>query len=193
MGLKEDLMEKMMGSMPKEEREKMMQEAMEKMMAGMTQEDRRRMMGDLMGRFFGKMSEEEKGNMMQSFMPEMMKTMMGVGSMTRPEKGSDKSGGMAEMMKMCMGSHEPPWITMQNIMDEVMETCSFALVHTPELHSLFRDFLDGKEKEVLSCLASDFLNLEELQVKTSLSFESLIYVVLQLARKGEVEVQLKGR
>jgi hypothetical protein len=191
-GLKEDLMEKMMGSMLKEEREKMMQEAMEKMMAGMTQEDRRRMTGDMMERFFGRMSEAEKGIMMQSFMPEMMKTMMGVGSMTRPEKGSDKSGGMAEMMKMCMGSHEPPWITMQNIMEEVLKTSGFALVHTPELHALFSEFLQGKQRGVLSHL-TEGMTLDDLAKKTGLCYESLVYLVLQLARRGELTITIEKK
>lgn len=197
MGIKEDMMEKMMGTMSKEEKKKMMEDAMAKMMGEMTPEERHEMMDDMMKQFFGGTTEEEKGKMMGKMMPEMMRGMMRGGTMSAMSgmcAGDKEEGGMMKMMRRCMSEDfEPPWVTMESIMEEVLKTCGFALVHTPELHNLFREFLDKKQEEILSCIPEDYVTLEELQKKTVLSRESLVYLLLQLARKEEVDMQIKKK
>jgi hypothetical protein len=196
MSLKDDMMNKFWGTMPKEEKQKMMLEAMTKMMAEMTAGEKQRIIKEMMGQFFIGMSEDDKGDMMKSFMPEMMKNMMGGGMMSMMSQmtGGDKEErGMMNMMRKCMsGEFEPPWKTMQSIMEQVLETCGFALVHTPELHSLFSEFIHKKQEEVLSQI-SGRLTLDNLKEKTGLKNESLIYIVLQLALLDEVELTVERK
>jgi hypothetical protein len=196
MSLKDDMMDKFLNTMPKEEKQKMMLEAMTKMMAEMTAGEKQRIIKEMMGQFFISMSEDDRGDMMKSFMPEMMKNMMGGGMMSMMSQmtGGDKEErGMMNMMRKCMsGEFEPPWKTMQSIMEQVLETCGFALVHTPELHSLFSEFIHKKQEEVLSQI-SGRLTLDNLKEKTGLKNESLIYIVLQLALLDEVELTVERK
>jgi len=196
MSIREDMMEKMMGNMPKEEKQKMMQEAMTKMMAEMTVDEKQRIIKEMMCQFFIGMSEEDKGDMMKSFMPEMMNSMMGGGMMSMMSQmvgGNREERSMMKMMRKCMsGEFEPPWVTMQGIMEQVLETCGFVLVHTPELHSLFSEFIHKRQEEVLSQI-SGRMTLDNLKEKTGLKNESLIYIVLQLARLDEVELTVERK
>jgi hypothetical protein len=179
MGIREDMMKKMMGNMPKEEKEKIMEQMMEEFLGEMGSEEKRELMGKMMERF---MKDFDMGTLM----PPVMKGMRG-GGMSKP------SGGMMNMMRKCMsGEFEPPWVTMQSIMEQVLETCGFVLVHTPELHSLFSEFIHKRQEEVLSQI-SDRLTLDNLKEKTGLKNESLIYIVLQLARLDEVELMVERK
>jgi hypothetical protein len=167
MGFKDKMMEKMMG----------------RMLDGMSTEEKQEMMRSMMKEFMGTMSTEEKQGLMAKMMPEMMSVMMGGEGMP-----------MMEMMSKCMsGDFRPPWITMEDIMGEVLKTTGFALVNTPELHDRFREFLDRQGEEVLSKITAEYKLLEELQGETKLSMDSLLYILLQLARKEEINLKVKRK
>jgi hypothetical protein len=168
MGIREDVMKKMMGNMSKEEKEKIMEQMMEEFLGEMGSEEKRELMGKMMERF---MNDFDMGTLM----PPVMKGMRG------------------DIMRKCMsGEFEPPWVTMQSIMEQVLETCGFVLVHTPELHSLFSEFIHKRQEEVLSQI-SGRMTLDNLKEKTGLKNESLIYIVLQLARLDEVELTVERK
>jgi len=100
----DEMMEAMMGSMSKEERQEMMGKMMEKFFAGMTTEDKQTMMEQMMPKMM-------EGINMMEMMPKMMMGMMGRG----------KTGGrMMEMMSQMMGRGKDTGISM---MAQMMPRC----------------------------------------------------------------------
>jgi hypothetical protein len=164
MGIKDSMMAKMMGGM----------------LGGMSADEKQEMMSSMMKEFMGGMSAEEKQGMMAKMMPEMMSAMMG-------------GQGMTMMMECCGEGFRPPWLTMEDIMAEVLKTTAFALVNTPELHGQFREFLDKKGEEVLSKISAEYKPLERLQQETGIPMDSLLYILLQLARKEEIDLMVKRK
>ena len=78
MGGMDEMMEAMIGSMSKEDKQAMMAKMMEKFFAGMTAEDKQRMMEQMMPKMM-------EGINMAEMMPRMMMGMMGHGGKPRPK------------------------------------------------------------------------------------------------------------
>ncbi len=78
MGGMDEMMEAMIGSMSKEDKQAMMAKMMEKFFAGMTAEDKQRMMEQMMPKMM-------EGINMAEMMPRMMMGMMGHGGKRRPD------------------------------------------------------------------------------------------------------------
>jgi hypothetical protein len=92
----ESFMEKMMGSMSSEEKEKMMENMMEKFFESMTSEEKQKMTENMMSKMMG-------GMKMSEMMPMMMSKMMG-GMM-----GGKKEGEHSHMPDMETKGDFKPW------------------------------------------------------------------------------------
>ena len=108
MGTMDEMMEAMIGSMSKEEKQDMMAKMMEKFFADMTAEDKQRMMEQMMPKMM-------EGINFMEMMPRMMMDMMG---------GDESAGGMMGMMSQMMGSgQEKGMPIMPNMMTQMMPHC----------------------------------------------------------------------
>jgi len=108
MGGMDEMMEAMIGSMSKEDRQEMMAKMMEKFFAGMTAEDKQNMMEQMMPRMM-------EGINMAEMMPRMMMGMMGHGG------GAGASSGRAShKMSGCHGDGPP---MMGHMMTQMMPGC----------------------------------------------------------------------
>jgi len=108
MGGMDDMMEAMIGSMSKEDKQAMMAKMMEKFFAGMTAEDRQSMMEQMMPKMM-------EGINMAEMMPRMMMGMMGHGG--RP--GRRPAGA-----PHAMGGHHPDGPPMMgHMMTQMMPGC----------------------------------------------------------------------
>ncbi|MGD0339499.1 MAG: hypothetical protein ABSB78_12020 [Bacteroidota bacterium] len=182
MNLKEKMMETMMGSMSAEERKEMMEKIMET--------------------FFASMSPEEKQDMMKNMMPKMMEMMMGKGGSMMSMMGSmmGGKGPMAEMMKCCDDSGEEseggfnPMEMCKQMMSSMRQSSEIATFATPEIRSLFEDWVRQIEDEIeqyidknVSCqpdiLASHF----------KISKESVLYILSRLAQKGNISINVEKK
>ena len=105
MGAMDEMMEAMIGSMSKEDRQAMMTKMMDKFFAGMTAEDKQRMMEQMMPKMM-------EGMNMAEMMPRMMMGMMGQGGRPGPrpkvpphpmgDHGTDGPPMMGHMMTQMM-------------------------------------------------------------------------------------------
>ena len=108
MGGMDEMMEAMIGSMSKEDRQAMMAKMMDKFFAGMTAEDKQRMMEQMMPKMM-------EGINMAEMMPRMMMGMMG-----HRGKAAPKSPGAPHMMGSCHGDGPP---MMGRMMTQMMPGC----------------------------------------------------------------------
>jgi len=93
----------------------MMEEMMDKFLGGMSKEEKQEMMGKMMDKFFAGMTVEDKQKMMAEMMPRMMMGMMG--------RGADEGGKAEAMSKMMGGGRESGMPMMPQMMTEMMPTC----------------------------------------------------------------------
>jgi predicted GTPase len=108
MSAMDEMMEAMLTSMSKEEKQDMMEKMMEKFFSDMTVEDKQRMMEQMMPKMM-------EGINFMEMMPRMMMGMMG---------GDEGAGGMMGMMSQMMGGaqqEESP--AMPNMMTHMMPHC----------------------------------------------------------------------
>ncbi|HUU64272.1 MAG TPA: hypothetical protein VMX96_10215 [Dehalococcoidia bacterium] len=92
-----------------------MDEMMEAMIGSMSKEEKQDMMVKMMEKFFADMTAEDKQRMMEQMMPRMMMDMMG---------GDESAGGMMGMMSQMMGSgKEKGMPIMPNMMTQMMPHC----------------------------------------------------------------------
>jgi len=101
---------------PKEENGmSMMDEMMESMMGSMSKEERQALMEKMMEKFLADMTAEDKQRMMEQMMPSMMMGMMG---------GGESGSGMMEMMSQMMGGGEGTGMPMMpQMMTQMMPQC----------------------------------------------------------------------
>ena len=108
MGGMDEMMEAMIGSMSKEDRQEMMAKMMDKFFAGMTAEDKQRMMEQMMPKMM-------EGINMAEMMPQMMMGMMGHGG--RPASKPPRP-------PHAMGGHHPDGPPMMgHMMTQMMPGC----------------------------------------------------------------------
>ena len=108
MGAMDEMMEAMIGSMSKEDKQDMMGKMMEKFFADMTVEDKQRMMEQMMPKMM-------EGINFREMMPKMMMGMMG---------NDESAGGMMGMMSQMMGSAQQAESPMMpNMMTQMMPHC----------------------------------------------------------------------
>ena len=109
MSAMDEMMEAMIGSMSKEDKQDMMNTMMGKFFADMTAEDKQRMMEQMMPKMM-------EGINMMEMMPKMMMSMMG-----GAESGSGMMGMMSRMMGSGQGTGMPAMIP--NMMTRMMPHC----------------------------------------------------------------------
>lgn len=180
MGLKQWMLDSMMGQMTSEEREKMMGTMMDKFMASVTPEEKERLMRSMMGA----MGDKEAGG----GMPRMMASVMGAGS------------PMARMMSMMMGSKgtadgcgdeksEEPSDMCRRMMGAVGRANDLASYATPELRQIFEEWLGQIEGEILTAIKeSGESNVDSLVQRFKLNAESVQFVLFRLARQGKIDL-----
>jgi len=182
MGLKDKMMDGMMGKMSADEKKEMMDGMMNSFFSGMSPEEKSTMMNSMMEKFFSSMSPEEKKNMMQNMMPKMMKSMMGGGSM--PEM-------MKRMMKgMKHGEGFNPMDMCQKMMSSVGKSSEMAAYATPELRGLFEEWLAQMEDEILQFIRENgTADAQKTAEHFKLSKESAAYCLSRLAQKGRITIK----
>ena len=131
----------------------------------------------------------------------MMKKMMaqmgsgGEGSMAMMQKmmgqmgnqpGSEAGNPMQHMMGMCMGMCSEMLATMH-------KTTSLAAFATPELHTLFGEWMESLEREALTALSQQGkVDTTALASTLKISEESAIHVAAHLASKGKVNLSISA-
>ncbi len=113
----------------------------------------------------------------------MMQKMMGqMGS----QPGSEAGNPMQHMMEMCMGMCSEMLATMH-------KTTSLAAFATPELHSLFGEWMESLEREALTALEQQSeVDTTALASTLKISEASAIHVAAHLASKGKVNLSIRA-
>lgn len=110
--------------------------------------------------------------MMQKMMAQMSKRQEG----TQP---------MPPMMQMCMGM-------CAEMLTAVKRTTDLAALATPELHTLFSEWLDTKNQEVLTAIDNSGLHdLNEISKRLDLTTESTAYLLARMATTGKLVLQVE--
>src|SRR4030042_889163 len=168
MGLKEKMMDSMMGNMSKEEKMDMMNKMMDS--------------------FFSNMSDEEKKEMMNNMMPKMMQNMMGgkkgsMMDMMRNMMGGNKDSNNEDFnpMDMC-----------KEMMSNMKQSNKIATMSTPEIRGLFEDWVEQIENEVFEFIkGKEEYDVEEIAKNFKISKESAYYFLTRLAQKNKIKLQIK--
>lgn len=110
---------------------------------------------------------------------DMMQKMMGqMGS----QPGGEAGNPMQQMMGMC-----------SEILAAIHKTTSMAAFATPELHTLFGEWMEGLEREALAALDDQgAADATALATKLKISEASAIHVVAHLASKGKVSLSVRA-
>jgi hypothetical protein len=194
MGLKEKVMESMLGKMTPEEKQEMMDAMMEKFFSAMSPEDKQKMMEGMMGKFMGTMTAEEKQGMMRGMMPKMMGKMMGDGPQSM-------MGMMASMMgRKTAGENkgeensEMPWDMCRKMMNNIGRSSELASYATPELRGLFEEWLSQIGEEIKGDIEkSGSADPEDLARKFKLGKESIHFILGKLAQKDKINIKAEKR
>jgi hypothetical protein len=194
MGLKEKMMEGMMGNMTPEEKQEMMNSVMDHFFSTMTPEEKRKMMEGMMGKFMTGMTSEEKQAMMRDMMPKMMGGMMGGGS-------GPMMGMMSAMMGKMMGGGkegeaggEKPWDMCRKMMGNLGKSLDLAAYATPELHLLFEEWLKQVNEEILEFIATEGkADPDALAAKFKLGRDSIHFILGKLAQAGKINLNAEKK
>ena len=100
---------------------------------------------------------------------DMMQMMMG-------------SGKMPEMMQKCMTN-------MEAMTEAVGKSAELGAYATPELHSMFEEWLDRTSEDLLGKL-EEKQNTEDLSRKLGLSEQSINILLLRLASVGKIRIDI---
>jgi hypothetical protein len=106
---------------------------------------------------------------------EMMQKMMG-----QMRQGEDKPP-MEKMMGMCMGM-------CAEMLTAIRETNALAVHATPELQSVFVDWLSAIEEKALAALQDGEKDATALGAAIGVSEESARYVLMRLAASGKIAI-----
>jgi uncharacterized membrane protein YheB (UPF0754 family) len=163
-------------------KEKFMNEMMENQFKNMTSEQKKQMMEAMMDKFFSSMSDDEKKDMMSGMMGKMMgnNPMMGMMSMMMGRKGqkSEKADDQGKM----------PWDMCCEMMTGFKETANTAKFATSELRSLFDEWCQQIEKELLDFIKEKgSIEVTVIAEKFNLSEESTRYLLSRLANKDLID------
>lgn len=143
----------------------------------------------------------EQGGGFNPMMMGMMKKMMsqmgsgGEGPMAMMQKmmeqagsgaGSEAAGPMQNMMGMCMGMCAEMLTAMQ-------KTTSMAAFATPELHTLFGEWMENLESEALAAIKEKGqMDAAALAAALKISEESAIHLAANLASKGKAGLRIQA-
>ena len=100
-----------------------------------------------------------------------------------------------EMMKKIMGGGEGggPMQMCKDMTSSIKKTASMAAFATPELHTLFSEWLEGKEKAVLDTVAkSGKHDLAGIAKTLKLTPESTAYLVARMAAEEKLTLEVKS-
>ncbi|MFC1823444.1 FeoC-like transcriptional regulator [Thermodesulfobacteriota bacterium] len=153
------------------------------MMGNMSSDEKKEMMNKMMDNFFSGMSDEDKQAMMSEMMPKMMEQMMGGGGMMdmmgmmMGHKGGDEGEGF-NPMDMCR--------QMMSSMNEGRNVAAFA---TPEIRDLFKDWVQQINEEILGFMQEQqSASIEQIAEHLKLSDNSIIYLLGTLAQEGKLKL-----
>ncbi|RPI72033.1 MAG: hypothetical protein EHM45_22725 [Desulfobacteraceae bacterium] len=194
MGLKEKMMEGMIGNMSAEEKQEMMDAMMEKFFSTLSAEDKQKMMGSMMEKFMGSMSADEKQGLMSNMMPKMMGQMMGGGPQSM-------MGMMASMMgRKTAGENkgeetsEMPFDMCRKMMGSIGRSSELASYATPELRGLFEEWLSQIEEEIKGDIEkAGSADPAELAQKYKLGKESIHFILGKLAQKDKINIKAEKK
>lgn len=113
----------------------------------------------------------------------MMQKMMGqMGN----QPGGEAANPMQQMMGMCMGM-------CSEMLAAIHKTTLMATFATPELHTLFGEWMESLEREALAALDQQGeVDATALASKLKISEEGAIYLVAHLACKGKVHLSISA-
>jgi len=193
MGFTGKMMEGMMGGMNPEK----MQEMLGQLFSAMPAEDKQNMVDSMMATFMGSMTQEDKQATLQKMlggimdgaggpMADMMSVMMG-----------GKSGGMISMMRNMMSGmsgdaeiSEMPWDICKNMMSHLGKASDLAAYATPELRTLFEEWLEQINNEIVEFIkkegAADPATLAD---QFKISKESIHFILGKLAQSGRIHLK----
>jgi hypothetical protein len=170
-------------------KEKIMNNMMDNQFKNMSSEEKKKMMETMMDKFFSNMTEYEKKEMMSGMMPKMMGQMMG----DNPMMGmmSMMMGGKAGAKDKDESNGKMPWDMCGEMMSGFKETANAARFATPELRSLFEEWCQQIEKEILEFVKEKkSIKVDELTAKFNLSEESIKYLLGRLAAKSLIDYKV---
>jgi len=107
--------------------------------------------------------------------------------------GMNPRTGM-DMMKKMMGGGEGggPMQMCKDMTSSIKKTASLAAFATPELHALFSEWLEGKEKEVLATIAKPGKHdLAGIAEALKLTPESTAYLLARMAAEEKLSLKVK--
>ncbi|MCL7938978.1 hypothetical protein M8009_01490 [Halomonas sp. ATCH28] len=113
----------------------------------------------------------------------MMQKMMGqMGS----QPSGEASNPMQQMMGMCMGM-------CSEMLTAIHRTNSMAVFSTPELHTLFGEWMESLERQALAALDEQVeTDAAALSTKLNISEASAIHLMAHLAGKGKVSLSVRA-
>lgn len=168
MGIKEKMMESMIGNMSKEEKMDMMDKMMDSFFSNMTDEEKQEMMTNMMPKMMQNMMGGKKGSMMG-----MMRNMMG--------SDDDSEGDGFNPMDMC-----------KEMMSNMRQNSKIAIMGTPEIQGLFEEWVEQIENEILEFIqGKETYGVEEIADNFKISKESAYYFLTKLAQKDKIKLQIK--
>lgn len=126
-------------------------------------------------------SQPAHGCTCNPMMMDMMKKMMSqMGSQSSGEVGNP----MQQMMGMCMSM-------CSQMLTTIHRTTSMAAFATPELHTLFGEWMENLEREALAVLDDQGeADADVLAAKLNISEASAIHLIAHLAGKGKVSLNI---
>lgn len=126
-------------------------------------------------------------------MSKMMGGMMG-------NKNSSMGGGMMNMMKMMMGKSktsgdeaegEAPWDMCKKMMSNMSEGFEIAKYATPELRSMFEDWLQQIQDEISKYIEeTNSTDNEKIAEHFKISNESVNFILTKLAKIGKIKLKV---
>ncbi|KPJ98599.1 MAG: hypothetical protein AMJ60_07670 [Desulfobacterales bacterium SG8_35] len=168
-------------------KENIMNNMMDKQFSSMSTEEKQKMMETMMDKFFSGMSDDEKQEMMQSMMSKMMGGAKD-GTGTNPMMGM-----MAMMMGRKMGNSKEgdakmPWDFCREMMSGFSGTPDKDSFATPELRSLFNEWCEQIEKEILEFVKDKGkIDIDELSTRFHVSTDSMEYLLGRLESKNLID------
>jgi hypothetical protein len=194
MGLKEKVMESMMGNMTPAEKQKMMDAMMEKFFSTMSAEDKQKMMGGMMEKFMGTMTADEKQGMMGNMMPKMMGQMMGGGPQSMMAMMASMMGRKTAGETKGEETSDMPQDMCRKMMSSIGRSSELASYATPELRGLFEEWLSQIEEEIKGDIEkTGSANPEELVQKFKLGKESIHFILGKLAQKDKINIKAEKK
>lgn len=134
------------------------------------------MMGmGIMKKMMAKMGPGSEGPM------AMMQKMMG---QIESPQGGEAGNSMQNMMGMCMGMQA-------EMLTAMHKTASMAAFSTPELHTLFGEWMESLEREALTAMADKGqMDVVALAAALKISEQSAIHLIAHLASKGKAVLSI---